>query len=72
MESLKNTEEESEAAGVVGGADRRGGGGEGGGLKEPTEGLSFQQHRLLMKLNFQYPTTSALMISQFYRYGLRM
>lgn len=44
----------------------------GGQTKKPTEGLSFQQHRLLMKLNFQSPTTSALTISQFYRYGLRM
>lgn len=43
-----------------------------GGQMKPTEGLSFQQHRLLMKLNFQSPTTSALTISQFYRYGPRM
>lgn len=62
MGSLKNRREESEVKG-----ERCG-----GGMKEPTEGLSFQQHRLLMKLNFQYPTTSALMISQFYRYGLRI
>lgn len=44
----------------------------GGWAETPDEGLSFLPHRLLMKLNFQYLNTSALMIFQFYRYGHRM